>query len=306
MKIYNIADVSDFAHLKIDKPLVMCIGLFDGIHQGHLQLIKKTLLLAKHNNLRPAAFTLSMSVKDFYARRHDFIYEQDQKIAIFRNLGLEYYFNYVVSPKTIGLDKKIFMEHLARHLNVQKIVVGENFRFGHKAQGDITDLQAYFKSANVTVVQTVADDHHQKISSSFIRRLLAEHAIVQANQLLIEPITHTSKVIQGKKLGTQIGYPTANQLITHPLLMPEGIYITKAKLWGKWHSSISCYWTVNDKLLLETHILNFDQMFYGQNLQVSFLKYVRANQKVNNMDELKLLIHNDCQQAYLYFQKNKQ
>ena len=233
MEIINIKAKAHFIQTPIQHSVVCCLGLFDGIHHGHMRLISKVLDIAADTSLQPAVFTLSRSVPQYFQNKNDFIYEPWQKKAIFKNLGFKFYFNYVVGPETIGVSPLTFMTKLRDELNVHKVVVGEDFRFGHKASGEVKDLIEFFGPEQVVVIPIIKHEKESKYSSKNVRKLLEQHQIQTANSILVEDIQHKSEIIMGKQIGGQIGYHTANQKIINPLLIPYGVYITKTKIKGK-------------------------------------------------------------------------
>lgn len=285
-------------------PNVACIGLFDGVHKGHLKLINETMVLSKKNNLKAAVFTLSQAVPDYYRGVNYFIFEQTQKKAIFKKLNFNYYFNYHINMNTTGISKIDFMNLLKNDLNVKKVVVGCDFRFAHKAAGTVQDLINFFGSENVILIKTVVCEHGHKLSSNYIREILKTGDIKTANKILITPIAHAGMVVPGRRIGRTINYPTANQKIKKPLLIPEGVYITKTKIRNKTYRSISCYWTRDRQLLLETYIFNFTGQLYWKKIKIIFLDFLRYNQKISSLQELKCLINQDCQAALAFFEGN--
>ena len=172
-------------------------------------------------------------------------------------------------------------------MRVKYITCGADFRFGFKREGDIIDLRKKFKL-------TVVDDYivnRTRVSTSIIKEFIADGLIEEANNLLKAPYTICGKVVHGNKIGRKLGYPTANIEYQDYLLPKNGVYLTITTIKDIKYLSMTNIGfnpTINEqsKPRLEVHILDFNEEIYDEEIEVSFIKYLREERKFNNKEEL--------------------
>ena len=191
---------------------------------------------------------------------------------------------------------------LTTRINVKKFVAGTDFRFGYKRSGTYEDLRAYagqlgYEAAIVKKKQYKGSD----ISSTRIRECIARGDMAEANALLGYSYFLTGTVLHGNEIGRTIGFPTANQLPEpKKLLPPNGVYAVKVLLNGKTYcamSNVGCKPTINgnNPIGVETHIFDFHEEIYDQKMQVSFLKFIREEQKFGSLGELQAQLERDIE-----------
>lgn len=286
---------------------VATIGNFDGLHLGHQQLIDKMMTAAKQHVLPSTLISFNPLPHEFFAqsnapaRINGFRdrYQSAAAMDIDRYLLLD--FNQAMadlSPQTF-IDK-VFI----KTLGVKYLVVGDDFRFGHRREGDITHLQQAGEEHGFTVEQipTVTRDS-SRISSSEIRAHLASGRLDEAAAMLGRPYTISGRVIHGEKVGRQLGFATANVALGEHRPPARGVFAVQAlhRESGKQYRAVANLGerpTIGGrKLLLEVHCLDDNPDLYGQHLQVEFSHYLRGERKFDSLDDLKQAIAADADAA---------
>lgn len=300
MKIIEISDFTNYQH-SLSRSVAV-IGTFDGIHHGHKILFQKARQIVNKLNLQLAIITFPMKVKSYFQGDHKLIYEYEQKYKILKEFNFDYLFNLKISNKITDLSPKIFSIFLKTKLNIQHIVVGEDFRFGKNGSGSIQDLRQHFSKNNFTYIKL---EHKKNCSSSHIRHLLISKQLITAYQFLLQPIRHTGIIVSGHKLGVTINYPTINQIIHNKLILPWGIYVAWVEYNHKKYYGMACYWQKEGNDLLETYIFNFKKNIYGKTVTVTLIYFLRSILSIKNLEDLKTLIKQDKVSTLKFIKNNK-
>lgn len=297
-------DINNSKQQLIYQQTCICLGFFDGFHQGHLKIIKETIALSKNDHLQAIFCTLSKRVVDFLKNAHLQIVDNFTKKQIVAQFAFDYYIEYIVNEVSIKVDKNEFLQILQQQFNVKKIVVGKHYRFGYQAQGTVEDLITFFGQENVIIIDLVQDEFQQLVSSSKIRDYLNNNDLASANNLLYKNYQITGEVVTHLKLARKLGYPTANIVIEHDLLVDKGVYITQTYYENKLYPSLTCYIDKeNGDKVVETHLLHQDIDLFGKDITVEFLKFIRKNIKIQSFDQLIELLKQDYQITLAYFGK---
>ena len=287
-----------------NKNTAVALGYFDGVHIGHQFLIGQAKEYAAKHNLSPAVFTFTKNVK--LGHKGKDILSTAQKIEIMRDMGVELFY----SPDFIefaGFTPEEFVEDiLIGSMGAKAVFCGENFLFGKNRAGNITVLRELCsaKGVEVFVVPTV-ELEGITVSSTEIRKALAEGDVPFANRMLGRPYTIDFRVVHGKKLGRKMGTPTINQIYPDSMCTPkEGVYITATVVDGKKYPSATGYGsrpTVNGTYeSCETTIADFAGNLYEENVKVEFYKYLYPVQKFESVEQLSAMIHSALEQAKEY------
>jgi riboflavin kinase/FMN adenylyltransferase len=272
----------------------VAIGSFDGLHIGHMALIDKAMDLAKRNNSKSMVYTfrnhpLTVINKEFVPK---LIIDNDSKIEILESKGIDVVCLEVFDEKFMTMSPERFIKYIKSQFNVKGIIVGFNYRFGHRNSGNIETLKLLSKKYDFEVFVLDALKYDDEIvSSSRIRKLLLEGKIEIANSLLVYPFTARGTVVHGKKLGRTLGFPTANLSINHTYIYPKnGVYYTNVIIDNEIYKGITNIGynpTVQgESLTLETNILNFNEEIYGKEISVKFINRIRDEFKFKTLDEL--------------------
>ena len=306
MKLYN-----SFNILKKHKNSIILIGNFDGIHLGHQKLFKLAKMYKKKYSLKIGVLTFEPMPKMFFNPnlKNFRLSNLNQKIENLSKLNVDFViikkFNRKFSKtKSISFIK----ETLGKKLNPKFIFVSNNFRFGNKREGDVKQLMKHEKLCNYKIVKPQPLVIKKRIiSSSLLRKHLQSGKLNYVNKLLNRNWSIEGKIQKGRQLGTKIGFPTANIDINSYVLAKPGVYAVKVKKkksskYIKGIANLGYRPTFNGKkILLEVHLFNFSENLYNKYLKVEFLKFIRAEKKFKNVDQLRKQIKVDLETA----KKNK-
>ena len=299
MKVFNLLNTR--ATLSV-APSVCCLGWFDGLHRGHQALIQKTQELAQQQQLPTSVFTLTTNNQVLFEQwQGKRIYQVWQKHSVLRQMGVNYCFNFHMSNTKRKINKQLFMQFLKQNLRVVKVVVGSDFRFGYRAQGQISDLAQFFGQKNLLVLPLLKNQQGQKISSSTIRASIATQQISTAYQQIYEPIIWQGRVIPGQRQGRQIGFPTLNQVLPVSFCLPVGIYFSKTWIRRRWLPSVTCVWQPQTRLLAETFVLNYHIQQPPTMLRVKYVQFRRKFIHLASLTAIKAVISSDVQAAIRFF-----
>jgi riboflavin kinase/FMN adenylyltransferase len=290
---------------------VIAIGNFDGIHLGHQRLLEYCIGLAKESGAVATALTfepppLKVLRPEVAPPR---ISTNEQRLEWFGALGME---AAVVLPFTMELAKlspeDFVDEILVRQLQVRAVVVGDNFRFGHRQAGDVKFLRelGMRDGFDVVVHEPVVVDG-EIVSSTVIRKLIAEGEVTRAARMLGRAFALTGEVVAGTGTGRKFTFPTLNLRPEQELLPARGVYVTRTVLEGEPNShrsvtNVGMRPTFNGTgLTVETHLLDYSGNFSPKKIEVRFWKKLREEKKFVGPEELKAQIAKDIQKANEFF-----
>ncbi len=277
-------------------PTVVTIGNFDGLHQGHLKLIDKTKYLAKKYDLKSLVCGFNVNTKGA-----KLLMSKTQLKAYLQELRVNYYTTLDFHKEIKNLSCREFVaEYLCKRFQAKYVVVGENFHFGKKQSGDINSLIALGKEFGFKVypikMQRVGT---QILSSTYIRQLLNNGKIKQANRYLYHELSIIGTVEKGNCVGTPIlKIPTANVAIPKQFVsIPFGVYYSKTIIDNTEYKSITNvgYAPTYKKAtpVTETYVFDFHGNLYGEKIQICFLKFIRKERKFSSLEALKKQIEKD-------------
>ena len=312
-KIIPLKIFSDIDSFQSAKKTIITIGTFDGVHIGHQKIVEKLIENAKNRNAESAILTFfphpRMVLQDQTEIR--LLNTIDERISLLEKKGLD---NLIIHPFDKAFSRltaeEFVKEILVDQLNIEKIVIGYDHRFGRNRTANIDDLIEFGEKYNFEVEQISAQEIQEaSVSSTKIRTALEEGNIALANQYLGYSYFLTGVVKEGKKLGRTIGFPTANLKIeeNYKLIPKEGVYIVESNLNGKkvyGMMNIGTNPTFDEGLLsIEIHFLDFDADLYNQKIQISILEYLRAEQKFESVALLKAQLNIDKNHTLQYIAK---
>lgn len=290
--------------LSSNAPIGLTIGNFDGVHIGHQALIAKLIAESKKRKLTPAVMTFEPHPKEFFTPENapTRLTTLREKLEFFLDYGIEKVFVCAFNQKFSNISSEVFIHQiLIEQLKAELLIVGDDFRFGTKRQAGIEDLR---KNAFELFEIPEIDLNGKRVSSTRIREGLKEGHIQEVNQFLGRPYTITGKVVEGDKRGRQMGFPTANIHMKHLRPALTGVYAVKlGNRNGVANLGVRPTISGTPKLLLEVHLLNFNEDIYGQHVQVTFLEKIRDEMKFENIDALIEQIKKDVAHATRYFEK---
>lgn len=288
-------------------PLVYAIGNFDGVHLGHVALIKEAGRLAKENNIPCGVYTFWPHPRVVLSHQNvELICTREQKMKRFEEEGIEFVIEEPFTHDFSMMTGQQFCERvIAQALRAKAVVTGPNFHFGHGATGSPEKMAQWLKPFGIKhdlVPPVMIGD--KLSSSSAIRAAVKDGNVEQAALMLGRPFSVIGTVVKGDGRGRTIGVPTAN-LDSESTLMPApGVYATRVRVDGVGYAAATNVGTrptvsSSDKVHIESHLLSFTQDIYGQRIELLFLKKIRDEKKFASLDELKAQITLDLQQASL-------
>lgn len=286
-----------------EKPTVVTIGTFDGVHLGHQKIIAQITTAAQEKDCDSLVLTFfphpRMVLQEGTEMKQ--LNTIDEKTALLEQLGVDHLVIHPFDKAFSRMTAEEFVkEVLVDTFRLKKIIIGYDHRFGRNRTADINDLIAFGDTYGFEVAQISAEELNDvSISSTKIRTALNEGNIELANNYLGYPYAITGKVVKGQQLGRTIGYPTANILVKedYKLIPQNGVYVVQSVLNGQTvfgMMNIGNRPTVNGtSQTIEVHFLDFDQDLYDQTIPVSILKRLRNEQKFPSLDALKTQLLSD-------------
>lgn len=298
MKIFH--STQDF---KSNKKTIVTIGTFDGVHIGHKKIIAKIVKNSKSENLESLVLTFFPHPRMVLNENSDIklLNTIDEKSELLAKNGIQ---NLVIQNFNTNFSEltaeKFVAEVLVKQLNIQKIIIGHDHRFGKNRSANIDDLIIFGKKYKFDVEQiSVKEIDDVAISSTKIRNAILEGKITLANKYLGYNYQISGKIIKGKQLGRTIGFPTANiELEENYKLIPKfGVYIVQSTIENKTVfgiMNIGLKPTFDEKTVtIEVHFLDFDADLYDKKITVSIIEFIREEQKFENIEALKIQIQKD-------------
>ena len=289
------------------RKVCLAIGVFDGVHLGHQQIIRQTINDARQQDAIAVVLTFNCHPNTIVAPEKipPLIYSLPQKLRAIESLGAD-------AVLLIEFDKNFseqtgeeFIRSLTRELvKIHSVCVGADFVFGHKRSGNVTLLKKLGAELNFTVhgLAAVSLDG-QVVSSTRIRETIRTGDFDAASQMLGRPYAVSGRVIEGDRLGRQLGFPTANLDAANLILPPNGVYSGCTKFKGHLYRvalNIGVRPTVASArplLRVEAHLLDFDGNLYGEDLEVEIGKKLRDEKKFASSAELREQIARDIDQV---------
>ena len=282
----------------LEEPVVACIGYFDGFHIGHQTLFNKTIALAKHKNLKSALITFDpdpwVVLKGLHNIHHVTTLRDRKQYA--QDKGFDCWITLQFDIHMSRLSPDDFLALLIRN-KIAHLVCGYDFRFGDKGSGDAV----YLKSQNNLPVSILEEFDYmdQKVSTTRIIEALREGNMALSHRLLGKHYKITGIIVHGKRIGTQIGFPTANLKVDQEYVIPRmGVYAGLVKVDGVQHPamiSIGYNPTVkdDDSVSIEGHLFDYANNLYGRELDFTFIEYLRPEMKFNSLEALIIQLKQD-------------
>lgn len=295
--------IKDPAVLK-EQPLVATIGFFDGVHLGHRFLVNELQEVARIRRLPSAVITFAVHPRMVLQADYQpkLLNSFEEKLQHLSKTGIDYCIVLDFTPELAAISAQAFISSvLTAQWKVKTLLIGYDHRFGHDRTDGFEQYVAYGKKVGMEVINASSyTEDQQAVSSSEIRRRLAEGEVGKAAHLLTYPYQLKGTIIAGKKIGRTLGFPTANIRVDEPFkIIPcIGIYA----VWVHWEGRrykgmlyIGDRPTIDDSgmLALEVHILDFTGDLYNKEITVSFIKYIRGDVKFDSLEALKEQLMHD-------------
>lgn len=288
-----------------DEASIVTIGTFDGVHLGHQQILKQLIDTSRKSKLKSVLLTFFPHPRmvlqpDISMRLIQTIQEREKAL---QKTGLDYLVIHPFSTEFSRLSADDYVKQiLVEQLNVRKVVVGYDHRFGRNRKASLEEMYHYADIHEFEVIEINAEKiESTAVSSTKIRKAIDEGNIELANTYLGHSFTIEGMVIDGDKRGRELSYPTANIDLQNPhkIVPKQGVYLVKSKLKGRvvyGMMNIGTKPTFDTTMpSIEVHFLDWNGDLYGQAVQVELLKWVREERKFNTVEELQTQIQADEQ-----------
>ena len=280
---------------------MLAIGNFDGVHLGHQALLKSNIHAAYSLCKVPAVLTFEPHPREFFTPLNApaRLCNLREKLEHFESVGIQKVFVCAFNKRFAAITAPEFLTLLREQLNANTILVGDDFKFGAKRLGDVSS----FKAAGFDLIALPQVDlDGSRVSSTRVRVALAVGDLTLAKKLLGRHYSISGKVVHGAKRGRELGFPTANIHMRHERPALTGVYAVKLQgLNAVANLGVRPTIAGIPKLLLETHVLDFNGDLYGHHVHVEFLHKIREEQKFESLDALKAQIARDIGIARDFF-----
>lgn len=279
-----------------DDDIVLILGFFDGVHMGHQCVIEQGVQLAHQQGLKAVVMTFtrhpSLVYEAYDPIKHAYLTVEGRKADLMRKLGVDILYEMVFTSSLGALSPQAFVDQYMINWNARYVVAGFDYTYGKSTVANMARLPEYANEQFEVVVVQEKTQNQQKISSTRIRALIASGQVMEANQLLGYYYETSGYVVHGAARGRTLGYPTAN-IASHPdVFIPKtGIYTVLIEVGGTWYGGMASIgynvtFGYQKDYSLEVHIFQFDQMIYGEDVNVKWLTYLRQEEKFETIDQL--------------------
>ena len=293
--------------------VVLAMGFFDGVHRGHQQVIETAKEIANKEGLPLAVLTYDHApgiVYRQYPGGFKYLSTTTRKLSLLRQLGVDLVYLVSFTSAFASLSPQEFVDQYLIGFHADTVVAGFDHTYGKAAVATMEKLPEYAKGRfNVVTVPKFTGKGEQKIGSSTIRKTIDNGNIEVANRMLGYRYMTTGIVVHGLARGRSLGFPTINVETPEAERIPGiGVYTVQVKIGSKWYggmASVGHNITFGDqnKLTVEIFLFDFNQMVYGEEVQVRWLYYQRGEVKFNGADELVAQMNRDEQASREYLKK---
>lgn len=279
----------------------VAIGYFDGVHRGHAAVIGAAVEYAKERGLKSVALTFDMSKRRAEGKGELDLLQFFEKERLISELGVDY-LAVLDFSEICDLDGEAFVASvLAKRLHATAVFCGEDFRFSKGKSCGESELRALCakKGITVTTVDEVADGG--AISTTRIKSLIKDGKIDEAARLLGHPLCYTGTVIEGRRLGRRLGFPTANLRYPESITPVRfGVYRTRAYADGRCYEAVSNIGvrpTVDDtkEIFIETYLIGYEGDLYGRIISVEPVRFMRDERRFADENELRAAVLKDIE-----------
>ncbi len=283
---------------------VIALGYFDSVHKGHQKVIKTAKEYADKNGCSLTVFTFKGNLKAMLSLADDkMVYTHKERQTILKSFGVDDIYFAPTDFNFLSLSKKSFLTKINKKYNIKCYVSGKDYKFGKFGEGNVDFLGEWAK--NNAQDQIIVEDclfGGEKISTTRIKKLLTNGEIEKANELLGREYSITGKVIQDRKVGRNLGFPTLNVHIDNGKhRIKEGVYLGKTVIDKKEYRTILNYggrptFDLNVSLV-EAHVIDYEGNLYDKEVTLSFCKYMREVKKFSGVEDLKEQLKKDLLRA---------
>ncbi|MEM6817244.1 MAG: bifunctional riboflavin kinase/FAD synthetase [Pseudomonadota bacterium] len=299
-------DISSMRAFRNGRRVVLTIGAFDGVHLGHKALLTRVVELATSENLMPVAMSFEPTPKEFFSKGEApaRLTRFRERYELMRQEGMAAFFCARFNKRMAEISVDGFVQSLlVEGLGISRLVIGDDFRFGHRAAGSVADLRAAGDRFGFSVEQIPSVEVlGVRASSTRIREALAEGELELATRLLGRSFRLSGKVIRGQQLGRALGYPTANIALHRRTSPVQGIFAVRIDgIDEQTYDGVASIGTrptvAGEGVLLEVFVFDFSGDLYGKRLDVELVKKLRDELKFDSLDALTVQMDKDAADA---------
>lgn len=285
----------------------LTIGTFDGVHRGHQEIVQKLTNGAHQAGSKAVVLTFYPHPAVVLGKRQNAFYltNPEERATLLGEYGADAVITFPFTPKTSHTSAADFVRLLKKHLGMDHLLVGPDFALGRDREGNITSLRDLGRvyGYSVSTIPPV-ELNGEVVSSSRVRQALTKGDTELARLLLGRPYFVSGQVVPGDGRGKTIGVPTANLALWMDRALPKsGVYVSQANINGQTFGAVTnigirpTFASSNESPQVETHLFNFSDQIYGQEIQVNFINRLREEKRFPNVDELVDQIKRDISQA---------
>lgn len=289
----------------------LAIGVFDGVHLGHQQVIRQTISDARQHEALSVIVTFDRHPNTIVApaRAPALIYPLEKKLQVIESMGAHTVLLLPFDQALSQVTAPQFIENLKNGFGpIQSICVGSTFTFGHRRGGNVELLQSLGRDWNFTVhgLAAIALDG-DRVSSTRIREAIRSADFDAASQMLGRAYSLCGRVVEGDRVGRTLGFPTANLAVEGIALPPTGVYAAHVEVGGKNFRAVlnighrPTLRSPAPELRVEAHLLDFSSDLYGAEMELTFVAKLREEQKFASLQDLKSQIARDIISAATIF-----
>jgi riboflavin kinase / FMN adenylyltransferase len=298
---------------RLDSQIHMTVGNFDGLHLGHRKLLQQVLENQKKYGGKSCVYTFFPHPRRFFNPQFEHVYLQDReawKFELKQNWKIDFLIEENFTKQLAETEAVDFLEkYWKKFLPIKTLVVGQDFRFGQKREGDIEILKkwCFDNSIELFLIESV-EVQGVRVSTTLIRDCLIHGDLISAEKYLGKHFSVQGEVARGQQKGRLLGFPTLNLIDERATLLRRGVYVTWVihKTGTKWPAitNVGIRPTIHSEsaVVIESHVLKgLDQTLYGESIEVEFVSFVREEKKFGSFDELKNQIAIDVESVKDYF-----
>lgn len=295
----------ELAGFALDKDTLLAIGVFDGVHLGHKHLLSRLIEQARQQGLLPGVVTFRQHPQEVLLPRTrlPFLTDLEERSRLLKKEGVEVIIPLTFTAESSRLSARQFVSLLKKYLRMLGLVIGPDFALGKSREGNADTLRALGKEMgfSVTVVPP-AMINGEVVSSTAIRRALADGDLKKVNRMAGRLFSLHGGVTAGTGRGVGLGFPTANLAIGREQAVPaDGVYATRACINGRAYQSMT-YIGKNPTFggrerAVEVYVLDYDGNLYGRELRVDILQRLRGEKQFGSIEELKKQITEDVKKG---------
>jgi riboflavin kinase/FMN adenylyltransferase len=285
----------------------LTIGTFDGVHHGHQEIVQKLAEGAHQTGSQAVVLTFYPHPAIVLGKRQDPFYltTPEERAALLGQFGADVVITYPFTPEISTTSAHDFVSLLKSHIGMHHLIVGPDFALGRDRGGNTNTLKEFGKEFDYTL-STISpvEINGEVVSSSRIRGALSRGELALVNKLLDRPYFINGQVVPGDGRGKTIGIPTANLSFWLERALPKsGVYATQSTINGHTFGSVTnvgvrpTFKSDFEHVQVETHLFNFEDQIYGQDIKLNFISHLRDEQRFPNIETLVNQINLDVSEA---------